>query len=123
MLNMDILIPGWSGLVQAYDPSSGAMIEAGCQLLPHGFRMVGSCTKGGDPYDLGQNAEGKFALFRRSTDPETFYSHGPAEKLTPEDMAGFFGMNIPGVSIGDPAEEDDEYSSLCKSNLVTPNFS
>jgi hypothetical protein len=116
----EIIIPGKSGITEAYDPSSGAMIEAGVCLLPDGYRLVGTCTKGGDPHDLGQNAEGQFALFRRCTDPYSFYSHHKAERLAPEDMQGFFGMSLDYVQAID---EDDEYSSLCKSNLVKPDFS
>jgi hypothetical protein len=116
----NIIIPGKSGIVEAYDPSSGAMIEAGVWSLPGGYRVVGTCTKSGECYDLGQNAEGKFALFRRRTDPFEFYSHDKPQRLAPEDLMGFFGGQFQSVQAID---EDDEYSSLCRTNLVTPDLS
>ena len=91
------------------------------KTLPQGFRMVGVVDRpNGDIYDLGQNAVGKFALFRRLTDPYSFYSHGKAERLSDVDVRGFGLLR---AVCYDPNEDPDvtaegEYSSLCMSHLL-----
>jgi len=94
------------------------------QTLPDGYRHVGSVERPtadggpGEMYDLGQNAEGNFLLFRRLTDPFALNSHAKGERLSPVDLAGF-GL-LPHQSQDDArfAEEEGEYSSLCRSNLI-----
>ena len=118
----EIIIPGKSGVVHAIDPSTGVEWEAGEKTLPGGYRMVGSVSRpDGDVYDLGQNSEGKFALFKRRTDPYEFWSHGPAERLSDADIAGFGILRFACAEPGD-MEEHGDYSSLARSNLITPNL-
>lgn len=105
----------------------GSEWEMVIKTLPQGFRHVATVDRpNGDIYDLGQNAESRFALFRRNTDPELFYSHGKAERLSDEDVRGF-GLLRAVCYEPDPFPEEtirDEglYSGLCKSHLI-PNFS
>ena len=98
--------------------------------LPNGYRHVASVERPtsdgnvlgrGEMYDLGQNAEGNFLLFRRLTGPFESYSHAKGEKLSPTDLIGF-GL-LPHQSQDDVilAEESGEYSSLARSNLVGVN--
>ena len=57
------------------------------KTLPKGFRMVATVDRpDGTTHDLGQNAEGNFALFRRSTDPWSENSHGPMDRLSDADL-------------------------------------
>lgn len=96
-----------------------------CELtLPNGYRMVGSVERptsdgnvlgNGDMYDLGQNAEGQFRLFRRSTDPWTLNSHNKGEVLSDIDLAGF---GLTRSQSQERIEENGEFSSLCRSNLL-----
>lgn len=89
--------------------------------LPAGFRMVASVERpDGDMYDLGQNAEGQFRLFRRKTDPWLIYSHGKPEVLSDIDLAGF-GLTREQSFEPERVEEDGEFSSLCRSNLIAVN--
>lgn len=94
------------------------------KTLPGGFRMVATVDRpNGDIYDLGQNAEGKFALFRRcdpKIDAYSFYSHGPAERLSDIDVTGFGLLRAVCFEPGD-LENEGEYSSLCRSHLIQPN--
>jgi hypothetical protein len=99
--------------------------EVVLKTLPNGFRMVATVDRpNGDIYDLGQNAEGKFALFRRcdpKIDPFSFYSHGPAERLSDIDVAGFGLLRavcFEPEQVAEVAESDGEYSSLCRSHLI-----
>jgi hypothetical protein len=86
--------------------------------LPYGFRMVATVDRpGGDIYDLGQNAEGQFRLFRRKRDPFLFYSHGKPEILSDLDLAGF-GLSRSDSCEPERAEEEGEFSSLCRSHLI-----
>lgn len=95
--------------------------EVVIKTLPDGFRMVATVDRpDGDIYDLGQNAEGKFALFRRSTDPWSFYSHGKAERLSDQDVAGF-GLLRAVCYEPDSLVEHGEFSSLCRSHLIATN--
>ena len=97
--------------------------------LPDGFRMVASverptadgnvCGKG-EMYDLGQNAEGQFRLFRRKTDPWLTYSHGKPEILSDLDLAGF-GLNRAQSCEPERIEEEGDFSSLCRSNFIPPS--
>lgn len=94
-------------------------------VLPNGYRHVASverpdadgnvCGKG-EVYDLGQNAEGKFRLFRRG-DGVLENSHvGRGEPLSDDDLAGF------GLTRGQVQYEPDElcgdYSSLNRTTLL-----
>ena len=88
------------------------------KTLPGGYRMVATVDRpNGDIYDLGQNAASKFAVFRRKTDPFHFYSHGPAERLSDADVAGFGLLRAVCADPG-ATEDSGEYSSLCKSHLL-----
>jgi hypothetical protein len=93
-------------------------------VLPHGYRHVASVQRPssdgnvmtGDIYDLGQNAEGLFRLFRRGTG-EFGNSHvGNGEPLSDADVAGF-GLTREQCP-EDVWQEDGEYSSLCKTHLI-----
>jgi hypothetical protein len=101
------------------DPVTGQQWEVVEKTLPGGFRMVATVDRpNGDIYDLGQNAEGKFALFRRLTDPFSFYSHGKAERLSDIDVAGFGLLRAVCFEPPEGIEEQGEYSSLCTSHLI-----
>lgn len=102
-----------------------------CELtLPDGYRIVGSVERPdsagnvlgqGEIYDLGQNAEGQFRLFRRSTDPWSLNSHvGKGEILSDVDLAGF-GLTREQSCEPDRAAEHGDYSSLCRSHLIGVN--
>lgn len=85
-------------------------------MLPGGYRKVGTVDRpDGTIEDLGQNADGNFMLFRRSSCLETPYSHEKGRKLSPIDLQGF-GLS-PDQSVDD-VNGDGQYSGLCKSNLV-----
>lgn len=99
-------------------------------VLPNGYRHVASVMRpspsgnaaamDGEIYDLGQNAEGKFRLFRRGTG-ELETSHiGRGEPLSDTDLQGF-GLTREQCPFqpGD-LEYEGEYSSLCKSHLIIP---
>lgn len=95
--------------------------------LPDGYRIVGSvdrpCSDGnvmtpGDTYDLGQNAEGQFRLFRRSKDPWTLNSHAKGEILSDVDLAGFGLTRSQSCEEAEQAEQEGNFSSLCKSHLI-----
>lgn len=87
--------------------------------LPQGFRLVGTVDRDdGDTYDMGQNAEGKFAMFRRSKDPWMLNSHGNAEPLSDIDLAGFELFRHNSIE-PERAAEDGDYSSLVRSHLIT----
>jgi hypothetical protein len=96
-------------------------------ILPHGYRHVASverpdadgnvCGKG-EVWDLGQNPEGHFRLFRRGTG-ELENSHvGYGEPVSDADLVGF-GLTREQCPLlpGDVGYEG-EYSSLCRSNLI-----
>lgn len=89
------------------------------KTLPRGFRLVGVVDRpDGTVYDLGQNAEGKFALFRRCTDPFALNSHyDKPERLSDEDVRGFNLLRAVCYEPGDH-EEHGEYSSLCTTHLL-----
>ena len=98
-------------------------------LLPNGYRMVGSVERPtsdgnvlgkGEMYDLGQNAEGQFRLFRRSTDPWSLNSHGKPEILSDVDLAGF-GLTRNQSYEPEGIEEHGDFSSLCRSHLIGVN--
>lgn len=89
------------------------------KTLPGGYRIVATVDRpNGDIYDLGQNAESKFALFRRLTDPYSWYSHGKAERLSDADIAGFGLLRAVCADLEETIQEEGEYSSLCRSNLI-----
>lgn len=92
-------------------------------ILPNGYRHVasverpdadGNCCGKGEMFDLGQNAEGKFRLFRRNNGVLENSHVGNGEALSDQDLQGF------GLTRADSPLDPDEgdYSSLCKSNLI-----
>ena len=86
------------------------------KTLPNGFRHVATVDRpNGDIYDLGQNAESQFALFRRSVDPWLFYSHGKPKRLSDEDVQGFGLLR---AVCFEPDADHGEFSSLCTSHLL-----
>lgn len=88
--------------------------------LPGGFRIVGTVVRDGsdaDIYDLGQNAEGQFRLFRRQRHPYFFYSHCKGEVLSDIDLQGF-GLSRKDSCEPERVDEEGEFSSLCRSNLI-----
>jgi hypothetical protein len=97
-------------------------------ILPAGYRHVasverpdsdGQCSGKGEIYDLGQNAEGKFRLFRRGRG-ELENSHvGRGEPLSDVDLAGFGLTREQCVSEPEDFLNEGEFSSLCRSNLLT----
>ena len=99
-------------------------------VLPHGFRHVasverpstdGNCLKG-EVWDLGQNAEGIFRLFRRGTG-EFENSHvGKGEALSDIDLLGFGLTRKQSPYQPEDFEYEGEFSSICATNLVN-NFS
>jgi hypothetical protein len=72
----------------------------------------------GEIYDLGQNAEGNFRLFRRGTG-EFENSHVSGEPLSDTDVAGF-GLTREQCPF-EPDDDCGEYSSLCKTHLIPTN--
>lgn len=93
-------------------------------ILPKGYRHVASVQRPssdgnvmvGEIYDLGQNAEGMFRLFRRGTGEFETSHIGIGESLSDADVAGFSLTR-------EQCPEDDftldgEYSSLCKTHLI-----
>jgi len=115
---MDILIPKYPE----------ASFEGWPQMefiLPNGYRHVASVhrpdgsgyTMRGQVWDLGQNAEGKFRIFRRGTGQFENGHIAKGEAVSDEDMAGF-GLTREQC----PFEPGDEgygvYSSICKTNLL-----
>ena len=88
-------------------------------LLPAGFRMVASVERpDGSVYDLGQNADGIYRLFRRATG-EFENSHCKGESLSDLDLQGF-GLTRD-QSPHDDVETEGNFSSLCLSNLIRSN--
>lgn len=117
-----IIIPGKSGVIEVKDPQGG-LWEIGEKTMPQGFRIVATVDRpDGDIYDLGQNAEGKFALFRRSSDPWGWWSYGKMERMSDQDIAGFGLLRAvcaePDPDLVEEAHEWGEHSSLCVSNLI-----
>ena len=91
------------------------MIEV---ALPGGYRMVATVDRpNGDVYDLGQNNEGQFRLFRRRTDPYALNSHGKGEILSDVDLAGF-GLFRDQSCEPERAAEEGSFSSLCRSHFI-----
>lgn len=114
--------PDANKLVQFRD-KNGSDWEVSVKQLPDGFRHVATVDRpNGDIEDLGQNAEGKFALFRRLDDPFSFYSHGKMQRLSDEDILGFGLLRAVCVESGD-MEDDGMFSSLCKTQLVKSDLS
>jgi hypothetical protein len=95
-------------------------------ILPNGYRHVASVERPasdgvmghGEMWDLGQNAEGKFRLFRRGTG-EVENSHiGRGEPHSDVDLKGF-GLTADQIAY-EPGEVEwaGSFSTLCKSNLI-----
>lgn len=96
-------------------------------LLPNGYRHVASvqrhdCSGGasGEVWDLGQNAEGMFRLFRRGVGQFENGHIGLGDAVSDEDMAGF-GLTREQCPFEPGDEGYGEFSSLCKSNLLLTN--
>lgn len=97
-------------------------------ILPAGYRHVASverpgpdgnvCGKG-EIWDLGQNAEGKYRLFRRGTGQFENGHAGKGEPVSDEDMAGF-GLTREQCPFEPGDEGFGDYSSICKTNLLIP---
>lgn len=115
---MDILLPKYP---QA-SSEDWIMFEL---ILPNGYRHIATVardaadgsTMTGDIYDLGQNADGLFRLFRRLTG-EMENSHDiRGEALSPDDLMGF-GLTRDQCKweLGD--EYEGEYSSLNRTMLI-----
>jgi hypothetical protein len=97
-------------------------------VLPNGYRHVGVVERPsadgnvlgkGEVYDLGQNAEGHFRLFRRLKGHLDNSHDMRGEPLSDVDLAGF-GLTRAQSPYDDPSE-DGEYSSLNKSHLILPS--
>jgi len=90
------------------------------KTLPGGFRFVATVDRpDGDIYDLGQNAEGQFRLFRRCVGTEFENSHvRVGEVLSDVDLLGF-GLSREDSYGDDYVEIDGMYSGLCKTNLTS----
>lgn len=106
----DIFMPG-SGDFREFD---GWVQEV--LTLPGGYRHVAVYeSPEGEMWDLGQNAEGNFLMFRRQTTAGLDGSHvRKGEKVPPEHMLGF-GL-MPWQSNDDP--QFGEFSSLNKTQLL-----
>lgn len=88
-------------------------------ILPNGYRHVAVVERpNGEPWDLGQNAEGTFRLFRRATG-ELENSHvGRGEPLSSVDLAGFGLTRDQSPYLPGDLEDEGMYSSLNRSNLI-----
>ena len=114
---MSIIIAGQS--CREVTDSIGQKWEIIEKTMPSGYRMVATVDRpDGTIHDLGQNAEGKFALFRRSDDPWTMNSHVAMDRLSDADLAGFGLLRAVCVE-PETVQEWGDFSALCKSNLVT----
>jgi len=100
------------------------MIE---HVLPHGYRHVASverpdsdgnvCGKG-EVWDLGQNAEGTFRLFRRGSGILENSHIGKGEPLSDADLIGFGLTRAQCPYLPGDVEFEGDYSALCRTNLV-----
>ena len=96
-------------------------------ILPAGFRHVASVTRPssdgnilaqGEIYDLGQNAEGVFRLFRRGTGQFENSHVGRGETLSDVDLAGFGLTRDQSPFQPGDLEHEGEFSSVCLTNLI-----
>lgn len=96
-------------------------------ILPHGFRHVASVERPssdgnvlgkGEIYDLGQNAEGVFRLFRRGTGEYENSHVGQGETLSDTDLAGFGLTRAQSPYQPGDFEYEGDFSSICTTNLV-----
>jgi hypothetical protein len=86
--------------------------------LPDGYRIVATVDRDdGSIWDLGQNNDKEFRLFQRSTDPWQWHSHGPATKLSPQDIQGFGLTDDPQFCQAD-VEGEGLYSAIYASNFI-----
>lgn len=98
-------------------------------ILPNGYRHVASVERPtadgnvlgkGEVYDLGQNAEGKFRLFRRGKG-EFENSHvGHGEPLSDTDLLGFGLTRQQCPYMPGDHEWAGDFSSICSSNFLQP---
>jgi hypothetical protein len=95
-------------------------------VLPNGYRHVGVVERPtsdgnvlgkGEIYDLGQNAEGLFRLFRRGKGHLENSHDLRGEALSDADLAGF-GLTREQSPYDDEVNEGGEFSSLNRSNLI-----
>jgi hypothetical protein len=98
-------------------------------VLPNGYRHVGVVERPsadgnvlgkGEIYDLGQNAEGRFRLFRRGKGHLDCSHDMRGEPLSDADLAGF-GLTRAHSPYDDEVNEAGEFSSLNKSHLILPS--
>jgi hypothetical protein len=86
--------------------------------LPQGYRIVATVDRDdGSIWDLGQNNDKEFRLFQRYTDPWRWHSHGPATKLSPQDIQGFGLTDDPQFCQAD-VEGEGQYSAIYTSNFI-----
>lgn len=99
-------------------------------ILPNGYRHVASVERPtadgnvlgkGEIYDLGQNNEGKFRLFRRGTGQFENSHIGNGEPLSDVDLAGFGLTRAQCPYLPGDHEWAGDYSSLCMSHLLQPH--
>jgi hypothetical protein len=97
-------------------------------VLPNGYRHVASVERPdadgnvmgkGEIYDLGQNAEGLYRLFRRGTGQLENSHIGRGEPLSDTDLVGFGLTRAECPYQPGDLEYLGEYSSLCISNHIT----
>ena len=120
---MDILIPKWPEA--SYD--GWLAVEL---ILPDGYVHRGSVERPladgnivsgrGEMWDLGQNQEGKFRLFKRGTGEFEFGHVGKGVPLSPADLAGFGLTREDSPYLpGDFLTEEGDYSGLSPKTIIT----
>ena len=123
-MNHNLIIKNGNVGVEFRDPKDGALWECvPVNMIRDGYRLVGTVDRpDGTIDDLGQNAEGQFRIFRRSTDPWAFYSHERGRVLSDQDLQGFGLSRRDSYEPTEPeaVQAEGEYSSLHRSNLILP---
>jgi hypothetical protein len=120
----DILIPRYPGI--SYCDWIGVEV-----ILPNGYQHRGSVERPladgnivsgkGEMWDLGQNQEGKFRLFRRGTGEFEFSHVGNGVPLSPADLAGFGLTREDSPYLpGDSVTEEGDYSGLSPKTILIP---
>lgn len=118
---MDILFPKYPEI--SYE--GWLMLE---HVLPNGYRHVASVERPssdgnvlgkGEIWDLGQNNEGKFRLFRRGTGMFENSHIGNGDPLSDTDLLGFGLTREQCPYMPGDFEYEGDYSSLCKTHLLT----
>jgi hypothetical protein len=99
-------------------------------VLPNGYRHVASVERPsadgnvlgkGEIWDLGQNNEGKFRLFRRGLGAFENSHIGNGDPLSDTDLLGFGLTREQCPYMPGDFEYEGDYSSLCKTNLLKVN--